>query len=286
METKLQIFYNEESNVNIRMEEINNQAWFIAKDVCAALELSDVSMTVKRLDEDEKLTQTVFVSGQGREMWFINESGLYNLIFQSRKPEARAFRKWVTSEVLPAIRRTGVFGRLDEETKRHRLPQPKYRPYFEEWKQRVRPYISRDELEMAADQLEVTLGHVQKVYAGTTMSGRIVREITCQAKYNRRRGVIYPEPQPVHRQMVIEWDGEDVTGANAVSVDDREAPLQGQSDRAKACEEYWEPLRYRKGMNRPSSWLGTSHGQKTSHEKQPDDPRSPKEPHQDGSSDR
>lgn len=101
METNLQVFYNEESNVNIRMEEVNNQPWFIAKDVCTALELSDVSMTVKRLEEDEKLIQTVLVSGQGREMWFINESGLYNLIFQSRKPEARAFRKWVTNEVLP-----------------------------------------------------------------------------------------------------------------------------------------------------------------------------------------
>lgn len=99
MKTNLQVFYNEESNVNIRMEEINNQAWFIAKDVCTALELSEVSNTVKRLDDDEKLTRTVFVSGQGREMWFINESGLYNLIFQSRKPEARAFRKWVTNEV-------------------------------------------------------------------------------------------------------------------------------------------------------------------------------------------
>lgn len=90
------------------MEEINNQAWFIAKDVCTALELSDVSMTVKRLDDDEKLIQTVLVSGQGREMRFINESGLYNLIFQSRKPETRAFRKWVTNEVLPLIRRTGA----------------------------------------------------------------------------------------------------------------------------------------------------------------------------------
>lgn len=217
METKLQVFYNEESNVNIRMEEINNQAWFIAKDVCAALELSDVSMTVKRLDDDEKLTQTVLVSGQGREMWFINESGLYNLIFQSRKPEARSFRKWVTGEVLPAIRRTGSY-RQAATPERKKLPQPKYRPYFEEWRQRVRPYISRDELEMAADQMEVTLTHVRKVYAGTTMSERIVREITDYARYNRKHGVIYPEREPVHRQMVIEWDDE---GEPTISLDDR-----------------------------------------------------------------
>lgn len=126
METKMQVFYNEESNVNIRMEEINNQAWFIAKDVCTALELSEVSNTVKRLDDDEKLTRTVFVSGQGREMWFINESGLYNLIFQSRKPEARAFRKWVTNEVLPSIRRTGAYG--VEQQERKRLPPTEIPP--------------------------------------------------------------------------------------------------------------------------------------------------------------
>ena len=204
METKMQVFYNEESNVNIRMEEINNQAWFIAKDVCTALELSEVSNTVKRLDDDEKLTRTVFVSGQGREMWFINESGLYNLIFQSRKPEARSFRKWVTNEVLPSIRRTGAYG--VEQQERKRLPLPKYRPFFDEWKQRVRPYISRDELEGVAVDCGVTLSHVQKVYAGTSISAPVTRIITDYAKRNRKHNVVYPEPQPVHSQMCIEWD--------------------------------------------------------------------------------
>lgn len=204
METKMQVFYNEESNVNIRMEEINNQAWFIAKDVCTALELSEVSNTVKRLDDDEKLTRTVFVSGQGREMWFINESGLYNLIFQSRKPEARAFRKWVTNEVLPSIRRTGAYG--VEQQERKRLPLPKYRPFFDEWKQRVRPYISRKELEDVAKECVVTLSHVQKVYAGTSMSAPVTRIITEYAKRNRKHNVVYPEPQPVHEQMCIDWD--------------------------------------------------------------------------------
>lgn len=204
METKMQVFYNEESNVNIRMEEINNQAWFIAKDVCTALELSEVSNTVKRLDDDEKLTRTVFVSGQGREMWFINESGLYNLIFQSRKPEARAFRKWVTNEVLPSIRRTGAYG--VEQQERKRLPLPKYRPFFDEWKQRVRPYISRDELEGVAVDCGVTLSHVQKVYAGTSISAPVTRIITEYAQKNRRHDVIYPEQKPVHEQMCIDWD--------------------------------------------------------------------------------
>lgn len=215
MERNLQVFYNEESNVNIRMEEINSQPWFIAKDVCTALELSEVSNTVKRLDDDEKLTRTVFVSGQGREMWFVNESGLYNLIFQSRKPEARAFRKWVTNEVLPQIRQTGQYRikseaeYMREKQQRKRLPLPKYRPFFEEWKQRVKPYISREELAEVAGSYNVTNAHVRKVYNGRTASRPIVEGITCIAKRNRRQNIIYPDPVPICEQMVIDWDNED-----------------------------------------------------------------------------
>ena len=201
--------------MNIRMEEIRNQPWFIAKDVCTALELSEVSNIVKRLDDDEKLTRTVFVSGQGREMWFINESGLYNLIFQSRKPNACAFRKWVTNEVLPKIRQTGQYrieGEAEcmrEQQQRKRLPLPKYRPFFEEWKQRVKPYISQDELEDVAAAMGVGISHVRKVYAGTAVSARVVREITDEAKNNRKYNTVYPEPVPVHEQMCIQWDEED-----------------------------------------------------------------------------
>lgn len=101
--TGLQTFFNDGINAGIRMKMIDGESWFIAKDICCALGLQDVSMTVKRLDDDEKLIQTLFVSGQGRETWTVNESGLYGLIFLSRKPEAKAFRKWVTNEVLPSI---------------------------------------------------------------------------------------------------------------------------------------------------------------------------------------
>lgn len=103
------VFTFNPSNAPIRVQVINQEPWFVAKDVCDALGLTDTGKTVERLDDDEKLTRIVFVSGQGRQMWHVNESGLYNLIFQSRKPEAKAFRKWVTSEVLPSIRRTGSY---------------------------------------------------------------------------------------------------------------------------------------------------------------------------------
>ena len=100
-------FVFEESDVRVLI--IDNDYWFVAKDVCQVLGHSDVSMACKRLDEDEKLVQTMFVSGQNRDMLTISESGLYNLIITSRKPKAKEFRRWVTKEVIPSIRKTGKY---------------------------------------------------------------------------------------------------------------------------------------------------------------------------------
>lgn len=88
----------------------NNTALFVAQDVCDVLEFkARAEVPLRNLDEDEKLMRTVHAAGQKRQMWTVNESGLYHLIFISRKPEAKKFRKWVTSEVLPALHRTGTY---------------------------------------------------------------------------------------------------------------------------------------------------------------------------------
>ncbi len=93
----------------VRVIDENGEPWFVAKDVCECLGLSDTNKALLKLDEDEKLTRKVFGSGQGRNMMVVSESGLYSLIFRSNKPEAKVFKKWVTSEVLPSIRKTGGF---------------------------------------------------------------------------------------------------------------------------------------------------------------------------------
>lgn len=134
-ETALQEFTFNPANQPVRVAIRDNEPWFVAKDVCEALSLSDVSMTVNRLDDDEKLIQTLLVSGQGRQMWLVNESGLYNLIFQSRKPEAKAFRKWVTSEVLPAVRKTGRY-----EMTGRRMATPRQGDYLD---LRCEPYNTK-----------------------------------------------------------------------------------------------------------------------------------------------
>jgi prophage antirepressor-like protein len=94
----------------VRSLIIDSDPWFVAKDVCDILNLEDTNKALLKLDDDEKLTRKIFGSGQNRKMWCVSESGLYALIMRSNQPEAKSFRKWVTSEVLPALRKQGHYG--------------------------------------------------------------------------------------------------------------------------------------------------------------------------------
>jgi prophage antirepressor-like protein len=100
-------FTFEESLVRTVVKD--GEPWFVAKDICEILDHSNHRMAVSALDEDEKGVSIADTPGGPQEMVTVNESGLYSLIFTSRKPEAKRFRKWVTSEVLPAIRKTGRY---------------------------------------------------------------------------------------------------------------------------------------------------------------------------------
>ena len=94
----------------VRVIEKDGEPWFVARDICSALEIANVSDALTRLDDDERGDIGLNdVTGRNQEFSIINESGLYSLILGSRKPEAKAFKKWVTSEVLPAIRKTGQY---------------------------------------------------------------------------------------------------------------------------------------------------------------------------------
>lgn len=101
---ELQIF-NFENN-QVRTQTINNEPWFVATDVCQILELTNVTTALSRLDEDER---SKFNLGRQGEANVINEFGLYNLVLSSRKPEAKSFKRWITHEVVPAIRKTGSY---------------------------------------------------------------------------------------------------------------------------------------------------------------------------------
>lgn len=101
--------FNFESN-EVRILTIDNKPWFVGKDVADALGYSASRNALsKHVDSDDKLTHQISASGQKREMVLINESGVYSLIFGSKLDSAKRFKKWVTSEVLPAIRKHGTY---------------------------------------------------------------------------------------------------------------------------------------------------------------------------------
>ena len=109
VENTLQIFTNTELNANIRVVEIDGQPFFVAKDVCDCLEISKYRDAITRLDDDERRPVKVDTLQGKQQMAAVNEFGLYNLILGSRKPEAKQFKRWITHEVLPSIRKTGSY---------------------------------------------------------------------------------------------------------------------------------------------------------------------------------
>ena len=105
---ELQIFNNDEFGL-VRTLEIDGEPWFVASDIAKALEYRMASDLTRRIDEEDKGTQKVSTHGGEQEMTVINESGLYTAILGSNLPTAKKFKHWVTSEVLPSIRKTGVY---------------------------------------------------------------------------------------------------------------------------------------------------------------------------------
>lgn len=97
----------------VRVVLIDGEPWFVAADVCTALRLADGRTSVGQLDEDERQTMPVTDAlGREQQSYVVSEPGLYGLVLRSRRPEAKAFKRWITHEVLPAIRRTGAYGEL------------------------------------------------------------------------------------------------------------------------------------------------------------------------------
>ena len=110
---ELQIFDYES-----RKLRVYGEGWFVAADVCTILGIVNVSDAIKKLDDDEKMTLALTESHSGsrggaQSINLINEPGLYSLILTSRKPEAKKFKRWVTHDVLPSIRKTGLYA-VDE----------------------------------------------------------------------------------------------------------------------------------------------------------------------------
>lgn len=105
---EIQVWNYESSEV--RTVQVNGEPWFVLSDVCKVLELSTPARVAERLEKDEvSQTHTIDRMGRSQKVWIINESGLYTVILRSDKPQAKPFRKWVTSVVLPSIRKHGAY---------------------------------------------------------------------------------------------------------------------------------------------------------------------------------
>ncbi len=106
--TEMQVFQNEQFG-EVRTVMQDGEPWFVAVDLCRPLDIRDTNKATSRLDEDEKGTNSIRTPGGKQTMTIVNEAGMYTLILGSRKPEAHAFKRWITHEVLPSIRKTGAY---------------------------------------------------------------------------------------------------------------------------------------------------------------------------------
>ena len=194
----MQVFTYNEKDVQLRTKVIDGNPWFVAKDLCEILELDDVRRAVEPLDDDEKLTGEILQSGQMRSMWFVNESGMYTLVIRSRKAEAKAFRKWVTAEVLPTIRKTG----------RYELRKPKEGCAQKRRARRgelinaevlnllwlIGESLERGDQKQIALELGVTVSAVNNTLNGYQRSPRILKALYRKALERREEFMLYNCP--------------------------------------------------------------------------------------------
>lgn len=194
-----------DSDITLSPVVINNNPYFIAVEVCKLLDLSNPTKSLNGLDEDEKLTYPIVRAGQQRVVNLVNESGFYHLIFLSRKPQAAAIRKWVTSEVLPALRRTGRYEVLPT---RHSLRHPRRgEPITAEILHLLwligESLHQGDQIEIAME-LGVTRQTVSRVLNGGQRSSRILMALYKRAQANREADRLYHAPREMAQRLLGE----------------------------------------------------------------------------------
>ena len=194
-----------DSDITLSPVLINNNPYFIAVEVCKLLDLSNPTKSLNGLDEDEKLTYPIVRAGQQRVVNLVNESGFYHLIFLSRKPQAAAIRKWVTSEVLPALRRTG---RYEVSPARHSLRHPRRGEPITADILHLLWLIGEslhqgDQIEIAME-LGVTRQTVSRVLNGGQRSSRILMALYKRAQANREADRLYHAPHEMAQRLLGE----------------------------------------------------------------------------------
>lgn len=188
---EIQVFNNTQFG-EVRSINMNGEPWFVAADVCRVLEIGNSSQALARLDEDEKNTLILNEGNRGNpNVSIVNEPGLYTLVLGSRKPEAKAFKRWITHEVIPAIRKTGNYTmkKPDDDVKQIRAAAMKMNAETRRFKATVAAMKEFNLSQVAMEAIGVPLiedftgiksgyrPQIEKTYSATD----IAQELGCSA---------------------------------------------------------------------------------------------------------
>ena len=218
----LQLFQNEQFGP-IRTVMVDGDPWFVAKDVCEALDITNSRDAVARLDDDEKGVVSTDTLGGTQELSAVNEPGLYTLILGSRKPEAKAFRRWITHEVLPALRRTGRYaapGSVTQSVSELRAAMDAMQDMLDELREKIPPHSSVDRALAAQAQGKLSprhfagRGHARRLLDHDEISRRItVHLITSDTTVEEMA-----EEMGVDKRSVFRWrSGENAPGGERLN---------------------------------------------------------------------
>ena len=166
----------------VRNVVIKGESWFVAKDVCDILGLTNSRKATAGLDDEEKCVTISDTPGGQQSLTIINESGLYSLIMQSRKPEAKSFKKWVTSEVLPSIRKYGYYISPTAQLSR------KERNAIERsYLKALDKYITEEDIYKVSKKIRCSDIHVRRVLNGSYRDNDVMRVLQARALANKNQ---------------------------------------------------------------------------------------------------
>jgi prophage antirepressor-like protein len=184
----------------LRMTEQDGMFWFCAKDVCDALGYEDHKVALRKLDDDEKGGYFLPTPGGPQEMLMVNESGLYALVMRSNKPRAREFRKWVTAEVLPTLRRTG---RYELKGKVARQAEKENEKAYRELLSEIKRHVDATDCDVVARRMRLNPEKVWRVYMGRVRNLSIMRELYEYALKNRLSRELFCTPRGVDAALRV-----------------------------------------------------------------------------------
>ena len=220
---ELQVFNNDEFG-SIRTVTIENEAWFVGKDVAEVLGYTNPSKALAdHVDVEDKLNNETLLSLGQRGGWLINESGLYSLILSSKLPSAKKFKRWVTSEVLPAIRKTGSYNLPDFSN-----PAEAARAWAKEYEEKQKALAQVTEMKPKAEFYDdvtgstdtIDIGSVAKVLNIPNMGRNKLFSFLREKKVLNKRNEPYQEyvDKGFFRQIETSWEHNGTTHINLKTV--------------------------------------------------------------------